>query len=261
VNLRKSRLTSGIALLALLISGCTGRSASGGCTSTDVDLRQSGSLHVGVDLSYPPFAFESEDGEPEGLEVDLLEAVAKEARLELSLRRRTAASLIPELLTHRFDLAASGLRDTDDLRNETCISQPYLGADLALLAPSPDPHSIGDVGDLEGRKVGVVEGSRAADWAREHLGQSTIETLGAPDDLLTAVRERTVDAVIDDEALGRFVQSRSNDLVLVDEIATGESHVLVAHPDNGALIAVVDAALQDMKEDGRLSRLEKKWLG
>ncbi len=261
MTLRKSRLTSGIVLLALLLSGCNGRSEAGECISSDVDLLESGSLVVGVDLSYPPFAFESEDGEPEGIEVELLEAIASQARLELSLRRRTAASLVPELLTHRFDLAASGLRDTDDLRDETCMSQPYLGADLALLAPSPDPHSIGDVGGLEGRKVGVVEGSRASHWARENLRQSTIETLGAPDDLLTAVRERTVDAVIDDEALGRFVQSRSKDLVVVDEIATGENHVLVAHPDNGALMAVVDAALRDMREDGRLSRLEKKWLG
>jgi polar amino acid transport system substrate-binding protein len=187
--------------------------------------------------------------------------IAKEARLELSIRSRTSGSLIPELLTHRFDLAASGLRDTDDLRDETCVSQPYLGADLALLTPSPDPHSIGDIGDLKGRKVGVVEGGRAGDWARDHLVQSTIETLGAPDDLITAVRERTVDAVIDDEALGRFVQSRSNDIVLVEKIETGESHVIVAHPGNGALIAVVNAALRDMKDDGRMSRLEKKWLG
>jgi ABC-type amino acid transport substrate-binding protein len=261
VTLRKGLLTSGIVLLAVLLSGCNRQSATGGCKSTDVDLRQSGSLVVGVDLSYPPFAFESEDGDPDGLEVDLLEEIAKVARIELSIRSRTSGSLIPELLTHRFDLAASGLRDTDDLRDETCISQPYLGADLALLAPSPDPHSIGGVGDLGGRKVGVVEGSRASDWAREHLGQSIIETLGAPDDLITALRERTVDAVIDDEALGRFVQSRSKDLVVVDEIPTGESHVLVAHPDNGALIAVVDAALRDMKQDGRMSRLEKKWLG
>jgi L-cystine transport system substrate-binding protein len=248
-------------LLALLLSACNGQSPGGECRSTDVDLLERGSLVVGVDLSYPPFAFENADGKPEGIEVDLLEEVAKEARLELSLRRRTAASLIPELLTHRFDLAASGLRDTDGLQGETCVSQPYLGADLALLAPSPDPHSISDVGDLEGRKVGVVDGGRAADWARENLRQSTIETLGAPDDLITAVRERTVDAVIDDEALGRFVQSRSRDLVLVDKIATGESHVLVAHPENGALIAVVDAALRDMRQDGRLSRLERKWLG
>ncbi len=248
-------------MLGLLLSACRQQQSADTCKSTDVELLDNGTLSVGMDFSYAPFAFEDDEGNQDGLEIDLLEAIAKEAGLELSFRKRTSAALIPELLTRRFDLAASGLRDTKDLRAETCVSQPYMGADLALLAPSPDPHSIGDVDDLDGRKVGVVEGGRAADWAREHLTRSHIETLGAPDDLLTAVRERRVDAVIDDEALGRFVQIRAKDLVVVDTIATGDSHVLAAHPDNGALIEVVDSALRKMKRDGRLSRLLRQWVG
>jgi ABC-type amino acid transport substrate-binding protein len=67
--------------------------------------------------------------------------------------------------------------------------------------------------------------------------------------------------VIDDLAVGRYAQGRARDLRVVDTIRTGERYVMAAHPENGALIAVADAALSKMKRNGDLADLEKKWFG
>ncbi|MEX0875370.1 MAG: ABC transporter substrate-binding protein [Actinomycetota bacterium] len=259
--LRNPCLTSVIVTLGLVLTACQRPASDGACTTGDVQLLNEGTLTVGMDFDYPPFAFDDSKGRSTGFEVDLVRAIAKDAGLKLLLVNRTSAALLPGLLAHRQDIAASGLRDSNELKEETCASVPYLTADLALLAPAPDPHSIGDIGDLQGRSVGVLEGGRGAEWAEEHLEASTIKTLPATDDLLSSLRERTVDAVLDDLVIGRFAQKRAEDIRVVDTIRTGERYVLAAHPENGALVAVVNAALSKMNRNGDLGDLEEKWFG
>jgi ABC-type amino acid transport substrate-binding protein len=249
-------------LSALVMSvACRGPQAAT-CSGSEVQLVTGQTLTVGADLAYPPFGFEDpKTHEPTGFELDLVRAVAKELGLKVSLVNRTSSALLPGLLAHRHDVTASGLIDTAELRDEVCVSAPYLDADFGLARRAQD-ESISGTGDLDARVVGVVRGGRAHAWAKEHLGRTTrVSQFETSDDLLVAVRESRVDAVIDDLPVLRFGLRDATDASVVDVISTRQHYVLGAHPSNGALIGRIDKAIEKLEINGTLDELRKRWFG
>jgi ABC-type amino acid transport substrate-binding protein len=246
----------------VLLASCEHPPAVASCSGTTVRLRRPKILTVGVDLSFAPFAFsDPKTGDPTGFETELVGTIAKRIGLKLLLENRTSASLIPALLAHRHDLAVSGLRDSDTLRREVCVSQPYLDADLGLAISGGSEKEIKRLGDLEGRRVGVLAGSRSATWARAHLpAGAVLAPLEAPEDVLSFLQEGKVDAVVDEIPPLRFAEMRA-DVRVIDEIITGDHYVLVAGVDNEGLRDAVNGALEEMMSDGTLSKLKRRWFG
>lgn len=249
-------------VLAVLVAlqGCA-RPPADGCSGTVVQLRRPETLTVGVDLSYAPFAFEDPDtGDPAGFEVDLAGAVAKKMGLELSLQSRTSAALIPGVLAHRHDLAASGLRDDERLRAEVCVSAPYLDADLGILVRRDNPLGIDGEGDLAGRTVGVVQGSEAEAWSLERLGEtSSVRRYATPEDLLAGLPEGEIDAAVEDLPVARHVQTVTPELEVVHIVDRDSRYVFATAPDNGGLMRLVDDALRELRRDRTLPDLRKRW--
>lgn len=224
-------------------------------------LAAPGTLTVAADYSYPPFAFRGPDGGLTGFEVELVEAVAKEMKVEARFVNRGAGALMTGLLAHRHDLAASGLRATPTLREEGCVSAPYLGADLGILVPKANPHTVEAATDLAGLTVAVLDGSEAERWALGRLDRSTIASLPATDDLLTALQQERADALVADLPFARFTQERSPAFTLAGRIDTTDGYVFVASKDNGPLIAQVDEAVSKLKGSGVFRKLERRWFG
>src|SRR5581483_720323 len=134
-------------------ASCGGSSAQKGpCGTGTPSFRDAGTLTVGVDETYPPFAFDDGHGNVQGLEIDITRAIASAMKLKYTAVDRTSSVLVPLVLTHRFDVAASGFRDSPTLRKQVCVSMPYLSADLGLLVPGSST-SIRGPGDLRGRRV------------------------------------------------------------------------------------------------------------
>jgi polar amino acid transport system substrate-binding protein len=247
--------------VALVGASCTTAPTSETCTGTSPILRQKGTLTVAADLTYPPFAYDRPRDIPAGFEADLVRALAKQLKMDVVIANRSTSALVPGLLGHRHDLAAAGLVDTDRLREETCVSEPYMAADLAVLVPSPDPSAISEPGDLDGHPVAVLDGSRAEEWAIEHLPGSDIRTMPTDADVRDAVEERTVDGAIEEVAIARYAAKKDDDLKIAAVISTGRQHVFAAAPDNGALIVRINGALGRIRTSGRLQKIETKWLG
>ena len=253
-------------LLSLLVSALFAGSCSSGaptatCTGDKVATVGPGRVLVAIDLGYPPFAFADTDGTPQGFEIDLVTAVAKRLRLSVTLANRGSGALISGVIAHRHDLAVAGLRDTSTLRGEACVSSSYLSADLGILVPHPDPHDIKGVSDLDGRRVGVLRGGRGESWAKEHLRASTVAVLPATDDLLEALRQEQLDAIVDELPVVRFAAHRNDRFAVGADIKTGGGYVMAGAPNNAALIAKVDEALAKLKSNGTLTRLQYKWFG
>src|SRR4051812_36595256 len=96
------------ALLAL--SGCSGSAASAGSSSTGVETP--GTLAVGSDLTYPPYAYLKGDT-PAGFDPDISRALAQQAGLKATFVDTRFEELIAGLESGRFDVIASDLYITD----------------------------------------------------------------------------------------------------------------------------------------------------
>jgi len=249
--------------LSFVATSCgSGPSQASPCASGGASTRDQGVLTFGVDESYPPFAFDDGHGNAVGLEVDIGRAIARSVKLQFAVVNRTSSVLVPLVLAHRFDVAASGFRDSPTLQKQVCETSAYMPADLGLLVPGTSTLGIKGVGDLHGHRVAVLAGGRAASWTKDHMPDLGVQVYQAEDDVLSALRDGSVDAAVDDLVLARFAQKETEGaLRVVGTIHTGESYVLATSNDNGGLTVKVDAALLKLKEDGTLAKIEAKWLG
>jgi ABC-type amino acid transport substrate-binding protein len=258
-----SRLFFALTIVVLVVPEGCNKAPPETCRGQTVRLVREDILTVGTDFANPPFAFDHpETGKPTGFEVELSQAIADQLGLKLLLVNRTSAALIPGLLAHRHDLAASALVDSSDLRRIVCVSRSYLDADLGLLARAGEPPSVKGVGDLAGRSFGVVKGSRAEQWAKENV-PPTARVMGAEtsEDLITALRAGRIDGVVDDLSFVRYMQVTLRDVVVVETIDTGKSYAFATSPDNKGLVDAVNEALRRLRTKGKLKALRGKWFG
>ncbi len=120
---------------ALTLSGCaknteTGSGTGSGSTqaSTEVtvdkveeiadtvpgDIRESGTLVVGVNLPYPPNEFKDPDGKIVGFDVDLMNAVAETLGLKPDYRESDFAKIIPAIDGGTYNVGMSSFTDTKE---------------------------------------------------------------------------------------------------------------------------------------------------
>jgi ABC-type amino acid transport substrate-binding protein len=161
------------------------------------------------------------------------------------------------VLAHRFDVGASGLRDSATLRHQVCVSNSYLAADLGLLTRVDRK-----VESVRGYRVGVLRGGRAVSWLREHERDVKFTEFAAEEDVLDALKNGAVDVVLDEIAFARFAQQRTGGALRVSgTISTDENYVFAMSSDNGGLKVKIDEALGAIGSNGKLKEIEKKWLG
>ena len=257
---RSRHLVAALVLTAAALS-CSSEPEFTGCTGSDFETVDAGNLTLSADFSYPPFAYENDDGRFTGFDIELARIIAKEMELELIFANRGAGGLIPGLLAHRQDVAASALRDSPELRDQVCVSTSYLAADLGLLVPRPDPHGIGGTNDLVGRAIAVITGSRAERWANENLTETQIRSVPAVEDLRDAVHSRSVDAALDDIAVMKYAAKQSREFAVASTVKTNEQYVMATSPDKGGLMGRVNAILAELETNGTLGKLRRDWFG
>jgi polar amino acid transport system substrate-binding protein len=256
---RLLRLLCALALIGTA-AACSSRTETK-CAGSDVRLVSSGKLTVAADYSYPPFAFRSRDNDLIGFDVDVAKVIAKELKLDATFVNRGAGAQIPGLIAHRHDIAISGLRVTPTVRDEACATEPYLDAGLGVLVWETNPQEIASIDDLDGMKVAVLDDSAAEDWALDHLDGVALTALAATDDLLSALQKGEVDAVIADLPFVRFSAKESPAFRHAATADTGGNYVIVGAEDNGPLVAGIDEAIERLRKNGTLRKLEEKWFG
>jgi polar amino acid transport system substrate-binding protein len=120
---------------ALTLSGCaknteTGSGTGGGSTqaSTEVtvnkvqeiadtvpgEIRESGTLVVGVNLPYPPNEFKDPEGKIVGFDVDLMNAMAETLGLKAEYRESDFAKIIPAIDGGTYNVGMSSFTDTKE---------------------------------------------------------------------------------------------------------------------------------------------------
>jgi polar amino acid transport system substrate-binding protein len=184
---RRTGVLSAVAAAALLLSGCGGSgdadsadgSGAGGSASSGDEIpaqkkvdeiaalvpqkyRDAGSIEVVTDAGYPPTGFYAEDGKTIiGLDPDLGHALGQVMGIDLKFVAGSFDGIVPGLQSGQYQLAMSGINDTEERRKVIDFVDTYKGGSQFFMAAGTDP--IEGIEELCGRKVAVQKGSAQAD--------------------------------------------------------------------------------------------------
>lgn len=209
-----------------------------------------------------PFAFE-EEGELDGIDIELVRAVANRLALAPAFERVAAGDIFEGLAAGDCDLVASSLTITPERQATFEFSAPYFQVDQSLLVRKADERRYPDLASLAGRTIGVQASSAGAAYATANAGAATVTEFGDADDLLNALAGGQVDAALQDLPINAFDATRTGETAVVQTFADGdnEQYGFAMKKGSTALRAAFDGALAQVRSDDTYPTILRKILG
>jgi polar amino acid transport system substrate-binding protein len=214
------------AVSALLVLGLLGVLCLSGCRMQTREIKKergkleqikaAGKIVVGTSADYPPYEFHllpELESEMVGIDIDIAEAIAADLNVKLEIRDIVFSKLFEELGTGGIDLALAGLSPTENRKQIADFSIPYYQAMQNMLIRASDKDKIMLLEDLRGKVVGTQRGSIQEDMARNAVPGATFFLDEDIPELISALRQRKVDAVILEKPVADAFSSKSKDLL------------------------------------------------
>ncbi len=262
VHLTRSQLIrrawwTGIGLAAVVaVSACSVPESS---TETSSNSASSSTpITVAIDPTFPPLQSTSENGDIEGFEIDLINAIAEAAGVNIEMIPLSFREIIPALEAGTVDASISAMTITPERERQISFSRPYLQSGLAIVVPSLD-ESITDFDDLNGKRIGIQRGTTgAAEAAEANAGE-----LVAYDNSILALQGLAtgeVDAVINDIPVNKFLirSGQIQGIRSLDEPLTVELYG-IATQRNSATLQQLNQGLTTILEDGTYDEIYHTW--
>lgn len=216
-------------------------------------------LVVATDTAFVPFEFK-QDGKYTGFDVELWDALAKQANLKYTLQPMDFNGIIPGLQTHNIDVALAGITIREDRAKVIDFSDPYYESGLAILVANDSTIKTAD--DLKDKTVAVKIGTATVDFMKAEVPSATLKLFPNIDNAFLELATNRVDAVVHDTPnVQYYAQTAGNGKVkVVGSVKSGDFYG-VAFPKGSELVAVVNKALAELKANGTYDQLYEKWFG
>lgn len=210
-------------------------------------------VRMGTEGAYPPYNFINDKGEVDGFERELGDTLCAKANLKCEWVTNEWDSIIPNLLSGNYDTIIAGMSITDERMQTIDFTQNYIPpAASAYAAKGADANLAGVVA----AQVGTIQADYVAKSGATLLEFATL------DDTVAAVKNGEADAVFaDKDALVPFVTEGGEMVWAGTDVPLGGGVGLGLRKSDTEMKAKFDAVITEMKADGSLNTMIKKWFG
>ncbi|WP_369012181.1 transporter substrate-binding domain-containing protein [Erwinia pyrifoliae] len=196
--------------------------------------------------TYPPF--ESLNGENQivGFDIDLANALCAQMKAECSFSNNPFDSLVPALKFRRYDAVISGMDITTERSKQVSFTQPYY-ANSAIVIAQKGKFSTTHQKYLQGK----------------HPEMITVAYDSYQNAILDLKNGRLEGILGDSAVVGGWLKTNAN-LATVGEHITdsdffGTGVGIAVRKDNQALLKQFNAAIDVLKANGTIDRLDRRW--
>ena len=130
------------------------------------EIKESGTLKIGVFSDKNPFGYVDNNGEYQGYDVYFAKRLAQDLGTELDLVSVEAANRAEYLITGKVDIILANFTVTEDRAEKVDFALPYMKVALGVVSPESAP--ITSEADLENKKLIVVKGTTAEQYFTEN---------------------------------------------------------------------------------------------
>jgi polar amino acid transport system substrate-binding protein len=215
-----------------------------------------------MELAYPPFEMTDEQGEPNGVSVDMAKALAEYLNRPLEIRNMSFDGLIPALKTGSIDLVISSMPATEERAKSIDFSNRYLYTELALLTPKDSDVKTVDDLNQDGRVVAVKLGTTGHVYAKKNLPQATLRVLEKENACVLEIIQGKADAFLYDQlSIFQSAKRHPDTTIGILDSFQRESWAIGIQKGNDDLKSKVNAFLDRFRQEGGFDELGEKYLG
>lgn len=217
--------------------------------------------------AYTPLNFvDPKTGQAMGWEYDAVNEIAKRLGAKVEWKVTSWDTMIQAVRDGQFDVGMDGITINDERKGQVDFSVPYMVSQQFMLvradearfseakAFGADPKLL--VGSQAGTTNFYVAVYNVLDGNEQNPRIKLFETFGAA---VQALLSGDVDTVLMDAASGKgYVGANPGKLKIVGEPLGTEEFGFIFKPGSD-LVAPFNAAIEEMRKDGSLERLDTKW--
>jgi polar amino acid transport system substrate-binding protein len=255
------------AIAAVVITCLPALALAEGGTLADIKAR--GQLTVGTEAAYEPYEF-VQNGAIVGYGHDILKYMANKLGVKLVQLNLPFQGLLPGLLSHKFDFVATSVGITDERAKRFAFTEP-VGEVRSMFVVNARNTAIAKPEDALGKTVGTQMGSLAQPALQEYdrqlkakygKGFAEIKLLQAYPDVSVALSNGTLDVgVVPSNVLSVQMRREPGAFKTIGELGERKLLAWVANPQDPEIRAFINKTLEEMRANGKMAELQKKWFG
>lgn len=228
-------------------------------TEADADTEGDNVLIVGTNAEFPPFEYIGDDGEPDGFDIALINAIGEKLGMEVKIENMEFASLVAAIGS-KIDASIAGMTVTEERKEAVDFSDNYYEAvqNVIVLAGS----DIATAEDLKNKSIGVQAGTTGFFIADEIEGAEVHDYNKAVDAVNDLINGRVDLVIIDRNPAQVFAEKFEGQVVAMegDQFNFEPEYYAIALPKGSDLVEKVNTALAELKEDGTFDALVAKYI-
>ena len=246
---------AGVLMAAVLMLGVLG-----GCASSSEgsgrNAQEREPLKVAMDLKFPPFTGTDENGDPEGLEVDIAYALGEYLDRDIEIVNTDFSMLITSLETGETDVVISDMSIKEERKEKVDFSEPYLyGRTLALVDKdfAEKNHVTNDMTpeeffSIEGERVVGLAGTISVSVPQSYGVE--VEEVTEIASALMEINQNTADVLVGANTILGDHAANKDTTIVYEGIKEYSQSAMAVKKGNTELLEQLNSFIKSMYEDG-----------
>lgn len=227
-------------------------------------------ITIATDATFPPFESIDANGKLVGYDVELMQAICEEAKLDCNIIAAAWEGMIPGLIARKYDALISQLTVTEARKKTMAFSDVYQIPSFRFVARKDAGLTLTPEG-LKGKVIAVQTGTPMDAYITKNYAESTIKRYSSGSEPYLELRAGRADVHLSYEAqiIHSFTsRDEGKDFELVGPTLTGkdapefgEGVAIAVRKANTELVGKINEGLAAVRANGRQAALDAKYFG
>ncbi len=217
-----------------------------------------GKLTMATNAFFPPYEYYEGD-KIVGIDAEIAQAIAEKLGLELVIDNMEFNSIITAVTTGAADMGLAGMTITEERLLEVDFSISYAKGVQSIIVK--DGSAIVSIDDLSAdTKIGVQLGTTGDIYASDEFGAEAVTQYNNGNEAVLALQNSDIDCIIIDNEPAKAFVAANEGLKILETSYADEDYAACFAKDNDALQEAVNAAIEELIEDGTIDQIVEKYI-
>ena len=252
-------LVLAVIIVSLLVISCGKNSdgkVSSSIESTTAQSTESGKyLNIGVDSTFPPFAFLLED-KVSGFDIDIAGEIAKRLGMELKISQVSWNEIFDRVNDEGIDAIISGVSISAERQKTTDFSDPYYILEFISLTLNSSNITLRE--ELVNKKVGMLK-NEMENLSADVLSNYSITGYDDVVTLIKGLKAEEIQGIIISIPIGVKILIEDPDTYrYINKIESGIKYSIVLKKGS-PLTEKINQVLKEIEDDGTYKKIFENW--
>ena len=225
--------------------------------SAEIKTVSDGVLTMGTNAAFPPYEFYDGD-KIVGIDTEIAEALAAKLGLKLEVVDMDFAAIVTAVQSGKVDVGIAGMTVDEERLKNVDFTDSYATGIQAIIVT--EDSEIASVDDLDGKLIGVQEGTTSHTFCSEDYGDDSVIAYTNGATAVQALLQGKVDCVVVDEQPAISFVEANEGLKILDTKYAVEDYAIAVAKENTALKDALNTAMQELKDDGTIQGILDKYI-